>query len=161
VTSEQYVEHAYRLGYEYQVQLRLDPRYNPGQAAADPKNRIVYARPVADDTSYAVVIHEMGHVCSPGGAEHHALPPIDFTRCPDWNDIFSYLDAQVRSEEAAWEWAHEHAIEWTVGMSMVERFAKGTYYRVRERMWEAREVLGSLDSLYEEFLATLIMKDMK
>ncbi len=104
--------HAEFLADSVGVELLLDPKLRPDEAAAIACGdvRVVKARPITDDTSYAVVLHEIGH---------HAAE-------------LGMSGATMTKEEAAWDWACRHALEWTTGMQMVLTLCLHNY---RESLW--------------------------
>jgi hypothetical protein len=150
MTVVQYVEHAYALAHAFHVQLVLARDVDPGKAGADVRAKskkqpvevkTVYAKTITDDTSYIVVLHEMGHCCAPLGALQHQLNLTAPGANSTWDDAFRYLDVQIESEEAAWTWARHYALEWTVGMEQVEQQAMGTYLNARERFRTAYNII--------------------
>jgi hypothetical protein len=143
MTIVQYVEHAYALAAAFHVRLTLVRDVDPGAAAADVQDttKTVYAKTITDDTSYIVVLHEMGHCCAPLGALPHLLNLTKPGANSTWDDAFRYLDVQIESEEAAWQWARHYALEWTVGMEQVETQAMGTYLNARDRFRSAYNII--------------------
>lgn len=142
MTSVQYTEHAYALAAAFHVRLVLLRGVSPSTAAADvrektKKNSVeiktVYAKLITDDTSYIVVLHEMGHCLAPLGALTRLLNLTEPHKCSTWQELFRYVDTQIESEEAAWEWARHYALEWTVGMEQVKLQSMDTYFGTRDR----------------------------
>lgn len=85
--------------------------------------------PIKTDTQYAVALHELGHVVSPrqvpitssdtvalSGAEHTGLSARGALSAAY---LFNELDA--------WQWAREHAIEWTEEMTAEEQRCLRSY----------------------------------
>ena len=58
------------------------------------RKRLIKMRPVKSDITYAVALHEIGHILGP-------------------RQSGTRLDKEV----GAWEWAEQHALEWTAAMS--------------------------------------------
>lgn len=81
---------------------------------SDPKNRRICIRPVVDDVTYAVAMHEMGHILHPDG--HLRNRGLEFT----------YALIQ-REERNAWLWAANHAVAWTRDMHLLAIEALATY----------------------------------
>lgn len=79
--------------------------------------RVIQIHPVIDETTYCVALHEMGHLCAPGG-----MVPIDIMATP-----FQIQCHKIDQEDAAWRWAREHAMEWTGPMESVYAWARETY----------------------------------
>src|SRR5207248_1689652 len=83
---------------------------------------IVHAPPIDDETSYAVVMHEMGHHLAPDG---HCTHPVPKPGCHP-RDRHSYMAAKLHAEHAAWEWAKyyvEQVFVWTTAMEHVRQYA--------------------------------------
>lgn len=79
---------------------------------------------IVDDTTYAVALHEMGHVLAPLGEliEHRRnLTGI------------SALRVMLIEEHAAWNWARHYACDWTPAMEQVKVWALSTYERGYEQ----------------------------
>lgn len=80
--------------------------------------KFIAVAPVIDETTYAVALHELGHVVHPlgtvnrqeGSPTYRAGGPPVTPR-----DIRLLLLA----EESAWEWAQHYALEWTEPMTAV------------------------------------------
>ncbi len=114
MTPEQRRTHCHDLAKAFDVRLIEDSKLPPEHARADVANRTVFSAPIADETIYAVVLHEMGHVLAPAGALR-----TESTR------LSSGL--MLHEEQAAWEWAQHYAIEWTPAMDAVKAWALSTY----------------------------------
>lgn len=85
--------------------------------------RIVFCAPVIDETTYMIQLHEMGHLVAPGGMfkVDELLPiPIQITKRMD-------------QEDAAWAWARETALVWTLEMEVKAQWARETYRHHLER----------------------------
>ena len=94
------------------------------------KEGVVFARPIDDDTSYAVVMHEVGHHVAPNG---YCLLPEPKPGCHT-RDRFEYAAAKLVAEEAAWEWARyyvEQVFVWTIGMESVYQSVIRSYVYAR------------------------------
>lgn len=95
------------------------------------KMKLAICRPVVDETSYAVTLHELGHLIAPNGslpAEHAQARSMD-----------RHLAIQLVEEQAAWEWAVHQAMEWTPVMQSVMDYAIGTYQKGHDA-YKANEV---------------------
>ena len=101
--------------------------------------RSIIAKPVHDETSYAVALHEVGHCLHPTGA----LLRED-------NDKFSI---KLLQEESAWEWAEYYALCWTLAMEAVKQQGLESYHRT-ERARRA-------DALREEQATKRVQQDLK
>jgi hypothetical protein len=69
--------------------------------------KYVVTPPVTDETSYAVVMHELGHLLHPTGMVPGA--------------------SLMLQEESAWEWAEHYALHWTVAMEQVKTLCLEEY----------------------------------
>lgn len=108
--------HALGLASAFNVMLVFVPDCERHEACSTLvyQRRVVLARGIDDETSYAVVLHELGHVLSAWGMLRTAKT-LD-----NWNLV-------IEEERAAWDWARHYALEWTVAMASVERYAMSTY----------------------------------
>ncbi len=128
-TAQQLACHARDIGRTFNVHTRVDGSLAPDDAGAGHlrdaatgqklSRRCVKHRPITDETSYAVAMHEYGHCLAPDGT-------LVFER-----RLFrmSVADArlQYHEEEAAWAWAEYYAIQWTPIMEVVKAQALATY----------------------------------
>jgi hypothetical protein len=92
----------------------------------------VMIAPVIDESTYAVALHEIGHCLAPLGRVSHTESTLQM-RSTGVPATLRDIRLKVISEEAAWEWAHAHAIEWTVVMDQVESYSIGTYRRYERK----------------------------
>lgn len=120
--------HARELAMTFGIHVRIDATLAPDDAGAGtlrsalPKaerRRCVKYKPITDETSYAVAMHELGHCLAPDGMldyEHRLFR-------------MTLADArlQVHEEEAAWAWAQYYALQWTPLMNAVKEQALDTY----------------------------------
>jgi len=106
--------HAHQLAEAFEVRLVEvpDANWKPEYAAAEATSRVVVAHPIIDETTYAVVLHEIGHLAAPWGVLQRDHANRNLTRV---------------EEAAAWEWARHYALEWTAVMEQVATWAEQTY----------------------------------
>jgi hypothetical protein len=98
----------------------------------DTMTRIVYGPRVIDETTYVVNLHEFGHLLHPLGQVHgrDGSKSMRESRQPsDLRDVRLLLLA----ERSAWEWAKQHALEWTELMQMNSVYAFDSYRAVGRR----------------------------
>lgn len=76
---------------------------------------VISVAPIVDETTYAVVLHELGHWCAPLGFVSHEVQGGDHDKLA------------IDAEDAAWEWARHYALEWTAVMETVAAYAFKTY----------------------------------
>jgi antirestriction protein ArdC len=87
--------------------------------AAIPILQVVIIKPVTDEASYAVALHEIGHVRAPLGAL-----PQEKARATSRAQAARIA---LIEEDAAWTWAEHHALDWTPTMAHVRVITEGTY----------------------------------
>lgn len=105
-------EHAEQLAKAFDVRLIVHSALKPHEACAIPHLRVVLAAPIVEHLTYAVVLHELGHLVAPVGA---------------LTDRPRTAKVQQAEEDAAWHWARHHALEWTPEMEALARYAEATY----------------------------------
>jgi hypothetical protein len=112
-----YNAHIQQLARDYDVTLLIDPYLDPKRASSEPVDRRVLLPPITDATTYAIALHEIGHVAS-----GHTMP-----------SAFIYLIGGGRAvmsvEMEAWRWARQHALEWTPEMTAIEQWGLDSYRR--------------------------------
>jgi hypothetical protein len=113
-TLPQLQQHALDLAAAFDVRVVESSQIKPHEAFAAPHLRLVVVSPIVDDTTYAVVLHEVGHLCAPLGV----------LRTSSTSDALSLKQAE---EDAAWTWARHYALDWTPAMDAVAAWAEGTY----------------------------------
>ena len=99
-------QHVYELAAAFEVRV-VETDLPPDRAAAEPNLRVVVVGRIVDETTYAVALHELGHVVDANGQQH---------------------THQLLAEESAWAWARYVALDWTDSMTSVEQYALGTYH---------------------------------
>jgi hypothetical protein len=108
--------HARELAVAFKCRLVESSQLEPHEAFASPRIRVVFCHPVIDETTYAVALHELGHLAAPLGVLTGIVPGDPSNLCLD-------------QEDAAWEWARHYALVWTPAMQAVRSWAEGTYQR--------------------------------
>lgn len=116
LTPAALAQHAHALARAFDVRLLEAPNIatTPEHAMALVAVRTVVVAPIADDTTYAVALHELGHLIAPCGSlpRRAAQSVANLTR---------------DEEAAAWEWAEHHALDWTPAMEHVKTLALASY----------------------------------
>jgi hypothetical protein len=155
MTIQQLAAHAADLAKKHRVELILDPTMRAGDASStqipfhdavmmvtglidrdrlaslfspDAPIKLVHARPITDETSYAVVMHEMGHQVAPRGTCSCRMTRHNST----WHE---YLNAKLEEETVAWQWARDNTSDWTPTMAQVEQYCYATYERGVANVW--------------------------
>jgi len=128
---EKLAKHAKDLATAFKVELFLSSElFERDNACAirhpDGKRRAVLGYPVTDETSYAVVLHELGHHLSPWGNLRYELR---LKKPKSLEEGKRYLRLMLEEERAAWDWAKHNALYWTTAMMQVEQLAYGSYER--------------------------------
>jgi hypothetical protein len=112
LTPAQLRAHAHELARAFTVRL-IETDIAPEAAFAAPIDRVAVVGRIVDDTTYAVALHELGHLLAPMGSLHTvAGNPGNLRRL---------------EEDAAWAWARHYALDWTPAMEAVATWAEGTY----------------------------------
>lgn len=131
------VKHAYDLAAAFGIDLLLFVEQPPDLAAAvhhpDGIRKGVIAKTITDETSYAVVLHEMGHLLSPLGYLRGPLGVKEPSKFDHPRDRHRWMNLRLEEEQAAWEWARHYSLVWTLPMQMVEQQAYATYIQAKER----------------------------
>jgi hypothetical protein len=108
--------HARELAKAFDVRLIESDQLKPDEALALPNLRVALVSPVIDETTYAVALHEMGHLAAPLGF------------VPRVAGVVGRPDDMLRTQEdAAWDWAKHYALLWTPLMDRLANWARGTY----------------------------------
>ena len=108
-------QHAHDLARAFTARVIESDQLRPEEAFAASHLRLVVVAPIVDTTTYAVVLHELGHLAAPTGS----LP----------TGVGADRRALTRVEEdAAWTWARHYALIWTPEMEAVATWAEGTYH---------------------------------
>jgi hypothetical protein len=108
-------QHARELARAFGVRLLETPDIKPDDAFARADLRVAVCVPIIDETTYAVALHEIGHLVSPTGALRAAGVPG------------AAANLKRDEEDAAWQWARHYALIWTPLMDSVARWAESTY----------------------------------
>jgi len=132
-------KHVEDLAQAFNVELLLTKFVKRERAGAIRFGRFrrlkgVVAYPVTDETSYAVVLHELGHHCAPLGFvryELHVKKPGPFA---SREEVVRYVNLMLDEERAAWDWARHYALYWTPAMMQVEQMTYGTYEKLNKEI---------------------------
>lgn len=106
--------HARELASAFDVRLIESSLLQPEEALGITRLRVALVSTIVDRTTYAVALHEIGHLASPTGIVRHVCS----------GDRWNLLRIE---EDAAWAWARHYALLWTPDMEAVARWAEGTY----------------------------------
>jgi len=101
-----YAEHIDALLVQYGITADWRERT---EARSWRKTRRVRIKPVRGASTYAIALHEIGHVVGPQGGR------------------------RLEKEAQAWRWAEENAVEWTDGMARLAARCIETYLRWCQR----------------------------
>jgi hypothetical protein len=118
-TPQRLAEHARELAIAFDVQLVENRRMRPENALGLCEWRMVICSPVIDETTYAVALHEIGHLAAPSG----------FVRS---DRTAGNINLMLTEEQAAWEWAQHYALIWTAPMEAVRQWGQGTYEQTKQ-----------------------------
>jgi len=106
--------HAHELAAAFRVRLIEAAALRPEEALGIAHIRVALCSPIVDDTTYAVALHEIGHLAA----------PLGLVRTVATGDRGNLIRIE---EDAAWTWARHYALAWTPAMDAVARWAEGTY----------------------------------
>ena len=106
--------HVRHLAAAFNVRLIESDQLKPEEALGLNHIRVALCGPVIDETTYAVALHEVGHLASPTGLLRHVVSG-------DTGNL------QRLEETSAWEWARHYALIWTPAMESVATWAFSTY----------------------------------
>lgn len=107
--------HALDIAQAFDVRLIECAALQPHEAFAQTRLRAAFVGTIVDETTYAVALHEVGHLAAPLGVLRALLGEA--------NNMNLSLD----EEDAAWQWARHYALIWTPVMDAVAKWAEGTY----------------------------------
>lgn len=107
-------DHVRELCRAFGIQIVEEPafRYEDGVSFhttphADAR-RLIIIRPVLDEVSYGIGMHELGHCRHPHG-------------------VAETEDLQLTTEQNAWEWAEYASLDWTPAMEHVKQICLKRY----------------------------------
>lgn len=123
-----HAEHARRLAAEHDIDLLELPGMKPEDSCANTALRMVACAPIFEETTYAVALHEMGHVAVQGTASRVVEVLMAFMA-----GRAKTARRALADEDEAWAWARAHAMEWTDVMQSVMDWSRGTYARGLEK----------------------------
>lgn len=117
-SSRKLQRHAHELAAAFDVRLIESGQLKPEEALGLVHIRVALCALIGDETTYAVALHEIGHLVSPSGAVRQHVAA---------KDARERSNLMIFEEEAAWAWARHNALEWTPLMESVASYALGTY----------------------------------
>ncbi len=105
----------------------------------DDQRKIILIAPVTGEITYAIALHEMGHLLAPFGQVTLSQASVQM-RLTSEPTTRSDVRLQLQEEEAAWEWARHYALDWTTRMSDIQRRSFDRYLATARSLgvtWEA------------------------
>lgn len=123
-TVQELSTHAHQLADAFNVVLDEDKTRDWRTSCADPRTRRAFLSTITDHRTYAIALHEMGHLSAPSGYLPSYALAQPFTETPEWARFFAL---KLEEETAAWEWAKHYALVWTEEMEAMYRYALGGY----------------------------------
>lgn len=115
-------QHIVNLAADYRITICPDA-HTIKQSGADPKQRRVHIPAINGPISYAIALHELGHLAHPQGTP--SVRSVFYQKTGRMLPID--LDVQLVGELSAWEWAFTRALCWTDTMTRVYRHGLWTY----------------------------------
>jgi hypothetical protein len=116
--------HAITVAFEHRIAVK---RWYLGSAARRSTRTITVAPPLNEDT-YAIFLHEVGHILDPEADGEQQRHTIDVERGPR-HEVLTVNTVSPLAEAAAWHWAIRHAYRWTFTMQQRLCRALQTYER--------------------------------
>jgi len=108
--------HAQDLAAAFKLRLIECAQLKPDEALAlKLYGGLAFVSPIVDETTYAVALHELGHLVAPTGALRAA------------GVVGDRANLKRDEEDAAWTWARHYALTWTPVMDALAHWAEGTY----------------------------------
>ena len=106
-------DHAHALAKAFGATLLegSELKERPEAAFAELTTRTVVVARITDESTYAIALHELGHVAAP------------------WGGLHGSTNLQREAEDAAWAWAKHYALVWTPLMEQVATWARSSYDR--------------------------------
>lgn len=118
-TVEELANHARQLAYAFRIEVAEYPRdFLPPEVAMSHAGHSIFIQEIYNHANYAIALHELGHCCAPSG----------FFTPQQLGVKEKTAKHRLIEEEAAWEWAQHHALDWTVEMQAVHDYAIETYH---------------------------------
>jgi hypothetical protein len=149
---DRYRQHLFQLAHRHHLCLTEAAQHARDEAFADVQNTMVQIFPVTDDTSYAVALHEMGHIVAKDG--HGGWRATKHTTVGETIAMLEVAAYDRLTEEcAAWAWAEAQAVEWTAGMAQTRRYSEGTYHK---GLVEAKQIARMVELLPPELVEDAI-----
>lgn len=97
------------------------------------RSNLIMIASVSDETTYAIALHELGHILHPTGRvnEFEGSATMRAT-----HEVATLRDVRLQlfEEESAWEWAKQNALEWTPTMQVAKDRAIQSYYKYASRL---------------------------
>jgi hypothetical protein len=107
-------QHARELARAFDVRLIESDALKPEEGVGLSHLRVALVATICEETTYAVALHEIGHLAAPLGIVRGA---VDGAR----GNLLRI------EEDAAWTWARHYALIWSPVMDRVARWAENTY----------------------------------
>ena len=134
-TSDDYWRHVEELCRAFSVRLLVRPSMPPHAAHAGRCRRTgrpcIVIAPVTDDTTYAVALHELGHMLHPAGTFWLEVSAVK--RRTGAYATLRDVRLTLEAERNAWAWARRMALDWTPAMAGVRRMCLGAYRQQARR----------------------------
>lgn len=122
--------HIANVAKENDIVVKYIPGPIKGDGSGDPRTQTIRVPVINGPVSYAIALHELGHLLDPMGSLQRANYATIFNRktglrTPWDNDLY------ILEEAFAWEWAMKNALTWTPSMSRTARWGFETYTKAR------------------------------
>jgi len=126
LTLSEMREHVAKLAKELGVVVQFGDDFRSSVT-----HPVIMIRGLNSESDYSATLHELGHqyirVNKPELFEPITKPIHRYHHCHCNEKSVDFQKARLMNEQAAWNWARENAIEWTVEMSANYLLAIGSY----------------------------------
>ncbi len=139
--GDRYTTHILELCLAFDVKIIPMDAADTDKAAAltlqdkplfEERTRIIRIAEPNNEPAYAAALHELGHLLHPVGRVARREGSLTY-RTTGVPSLLRDVRLMIDQEQAAWEWAHQYALEWTEVMTFVEVTCMSEYFRVARR----------------------------
>lgn len=123
---KEFREHVVKLLTTHRIAMtERHDKFDPLMVYSVMGSRSIQVQPVVDAITYAIALHEIGHIV----AQRKAGIGINGGDLDDPMFVYDVLT----EEHAAWEWAESVALDWPVEMAHIRQLAMTNYLRILDR----------------------------
>lgn len=142
--------------------ISICDRHQIRTSGANPQKRTIHIPPVRGHVTYAVALHEIGHILHPQGmlrdGETGALESMS-SEMSETTQQAAFFDVQLIEEASAWQWAITHAKEWTPVMARTLKWSFHTYTSEHQAFERFRKGMDP-DPLWQPMPVDLFIQEL-